>query len=45
MKQISIFFVIFAFLTSNTLAQNFTEFDTWKKQFKVVALKNSTDDR
>ena len=45
MKQISIFFVIFAFLTSNTLAQNFTEFDTWKKQFKVVALKNKISEK
>ena len=45
MKQINIFFLIFIFLISNTSASNNTEFENWKKKFKIIALKNKISEK
>ncbi len=45
MKQINIFFLIFILLISNTSAANNTEFENWKKKFKVIALKNKISEK
>ena len=45
MKQISIFFLIFIFFISNTLAATNSEFENWKKKFKVIALKNKISEK
>ncbi len=45
MKQINIFFLIFILLISNTSASNNTEFENWKKKFKVIALKNKISEK
>ena len=45
MKQINIFFLFFILLISNTSAANNTEFENWKKKFKVIALKNKISEK
>tara|TARA_B100001540_G_scaffold114708_1_gene102771 strand:+ start:662 stop:1663 length:1002 start_codon:yes stop_codon:yes gene_type:complete len=45
MKQINIFFLIFILFISNTSAANNTEFENWKKKFKVIALKNKISEK
>tara|TARA_B100000579_G_scaffold76629_1_gene59329 strand:- start:52 stop:1053 length:1002 start_codon:yes stop_codon:yes gene_type:complete len=45
MKQISIFFLIFILFTSNTLAETNSEFENWKKKFKIIALKNKISEK
>ena len=41
MKQISIFFLIYFLSLTNTFANNVTDFEKWKKEFKIKALKNN----
>ena len=45
MKQFIIFFLFFILLISNTSAANNTEFENWKKKFKVIALKNKISEK
>ena len=45
MKQINIFFLFFILLISNTSAANNTEFENWKKKFKVISLKNKISEK
>tara|TARA_B100000214_G_scaffold359517_1_gene321048 strand:+ start:518 stop:1519 length:1002 start_codon:yes stop_codon:yes gene_type:complete len=45
MKQINIFFLFFILFISNTSAANNTEFENWKKKFKVIALKNKISEK
>ena len=40
MKKISIFFLIIFLSLSNSFAETDLKFENWKKQFKVLALKN-----
>ena len=41
MKKISIFFLIFISLFSKSLSDEKTNFDNWKKNFKIRALSNN----
>ncbi len=45
MKIISILFLIIFFSLSNTFADNVTEFQIWKKEFKIIALKNGITEK
>ena len=45
MKQISIFFLIIIFSISNTFADNNLNFENWKKQFKIKALKRNISEK
>ena len=45
MKQISIFFLIFTLFVSKTLAANNSEFENWKKKFKIIALENKISEK
>jgi len=41
MKQISIFFLIYFLSLTNIFANDITNFEKWKKEFKIKALKNN----
>ena len=45
MKIISILFLIIFFSLSNTFADNVTDFQIWKKEFKIIALKNGITEK
>ena len=45
MKQINIFFLIILFSFSNISADETANFEKWKKQFKIIALKNNISEK
>ena len=45
MKLIRILFIIIFFSSSNTFAYNESDFQKWKKEFKILALKNDISEK
>ena len=44
MKKINVFFLVFIFSISNLFADQNVNFNKWKENFKILALKNLTSD-
>ena len=45
MRQINIFFLIFILFITKALGENYSEFEDWKKKFKIIALKNKISEK
>ena len=45
MKQISIFIIIFSFMFSYSYGDNDSDFNNWKKEFKIHALNNKISEK